>query len=157
LRWNGHRLSAHNTHLELLKTRGDCLRHIADSKIGTISSKPNVKYPMVRLPQEYLGIIGLKAQIYKTDYDGRLAFLVVPYEEKAAQLTAIPKSKVSKLGLETDIETRLSAVESEISELKSLLLLNEIVSFRKNKNETDSEWARPDSNRRPPPCQDGGF
>ena len=113
------------------------MRHIGDSKIGTIRLKPNVKYPMVRLPQEYLDIIGLRTQIYKTDYDGRLAFLIVPYEEETAQLTAKPNSKVSKLSLETDVGARLSELESEIKKLKSLLLLNEGYSLHKNKKEGD--------------------
>ena len=84
--------------------------HIEDSTIGTIHSKPNVKYPMIRLPQEYAEIIGLKAHIYKTDYDGRLAFLVVPYSKDKAQLAIKPKSKVSKLSLETRVEARFSAL-----------------------------------------------
>jgi hypothetical protein len=91
------------------------MKHIEDSKIGTIRSKPDVKYPMIRLPQEYSEIIGLRAHIYKTDYDGRLAFMVVPYSKDKAQLASKPNSKVSKLSLETDVETRLSALESQIN------------------------------------------
>ncbi len=48
-------------------------------------------------------------------------------------------------------ETRLAAVESQIAELKSLLLLNESASFSKNEN----RWARGDSNARSPPCSNG--
>ena len=127
--------------------------HIEDSTIGTIHSKPNVKYPMIRLPQEYAEIIGLKAHIYKTDYDGRLAFMVVPYSKDTTQLITKPKSKVSKLSLETGIEARLFALESQINELKSLLLLNESVSFHNNTKEAQCEWARGDSNARSPPCE----
>ena|GEM_PF-1210492 len=49
----------------------------------------------------------------------------------------------------TSIQQQLSALESEITELKSLLLLNEGTSLHKTQN----RWARPDLNRRPPPCQ----
>jgi hypothetical protein len=130
---------------------------IADSKIGTIHSKPNVKYPIIRLPQEYVEIIGQRAHIYKTDHDGRPAFLVVPYTPDSGQLTAESKSRVSKLSLETDTEARLSALELQIAELKSLLLTK-----RKSKSSQSplfrqstpkNQWARPDSNRRPPPCE----
>jgi hypothetical protein len=111
--------------LQLIKTRGGRVQHIADSKIGTIRSKPNVKYPMVRLPRERSEIIGLKAHIYETDYEGRPAFLVVPYAKDTEQVIAKPESKVSKLSLETDVEARLSALELKINTLASLLLLNE--------------------------------
>jgi hypothetical protein len=46
--------------------------------------------------------------------------LVVPFAEVSAQSTAESKSRVSKLGLETEVESRLSALESQIADLKSL-------------------------------------
>jgi hypothetical protein len=79
---------------------------------------------MIRLPQEYTQIIGQKAHVYKTDHNGEPAFLVVPYTEASAQSTAESKSRVSKLGLETEAESCISALESQITELKSLLLAN---------------------------------
>jgi hypothetical protein len=114
------------------------MQHIADSKIGTIQSNPNVKYPMVRLPRECSELIGQRAQIYKTEHEGRPAFLVVPYSKDTVQLITKLKSKVSKLSLETHIETRLSALESQINELKSLLILNESARIHKIKKEADS-------------------
>ena len=111
------------------------MQHIADSKIGTIQSNPNVKYPMVRLPRECSELIGQRAQIYKTEHEGRPALLVVPYSKDTEQLITKPKSKISKLSLETHIETRFSALESLISELKSLLLLNEGVSLHYSEKE----------------------
>jgi hypothetical protein len=77
------------------------VQHIGDSKIGTIRSKPNVKYPMIRLPQECEEIIGQRAHVFKTDHDGQPAFLVVPYTQESAQSTVETKSKVSKPSLET--------------------------------------------------------
>ena len=111
------------------------LQYIGSSKIGTIRSKPNVKYPMIRLPQECSEIIGQRAHVYKTSHDGRPAFLVVPYIQESAQVMAESKSKVSKLGLETDTESRLSKLESEISNLKSLLLLNESDNLAENRKQ----------------------
>jgi hypothetical protein len=57
-------------------------------------------------------------------------------------------------------EARLCELESQIAELKSLLLKNgnqkapQSPLFRQS---TPKKWARPDSNQRPPPCQGGGF
>jgi len=76
---------------------------------------------MVRLPKECISIVGLRAHIYKTGHDGQPAFLVVPYTQESAQLMAESKSKVSKLGLETEPESRISALESQIAEIKSLI------------------------------------
>ena len=90
---------------------------------------------MIRLPQEYVQIIGQRADIYKTDHEGQLAFLVVPYTEVSAQSTAESKSRVSKLGLETEVESRLSALESQIAELKSLILNKESENISKNRKQ----------------------
>jgi hypothetical protein len=129
------------------------MQHISDSKIGTIHSKPNMKYPMIRLPQEYSEIIGQRAHVYKTDHEGQPAFLVVPYTQESPQLTAEPKSRVAKLGLGTVLDSRLSALESQIAELKSLLILNEGDSLHKNKK----RWALGDSNAQPSPCKGEGL
>jgi hypothetical protein len=51
------------------------------------------------------------------------------------------------------IEKRFSSLESQIAELKSLLLLDESFSLHKIQN----RWARGDSNARPSPCKYGGF
>jgi hypothetical protein len=116
---------------------------------------------MIRLPQEYIQIIGQRAHIYKTDHDGQPAFLVVPYTQESAQLKAGSKSKVSKPSLETEGVSRFFTLESQIAELKSLLLENENQKAPQSplfRHSTPrNQWARPDSNRRPPPCEYGGF
>ncbi|MGA3198295.1 MAG: hypothetical protein ABSD89_02700 [Halobacteriota archaeon] len=76
---------------------------------------------MIGLPREYIWVIGQRAHIYKTDHDGQPAFLVVPYAQESAQLTAGSKPKVSTLSLETEAESRFSALESKIKERKSLI------------------------------------
>jgi hypothetical protein len=113
--------------------KGGRLQHIAKSKIGTIHSKPNVKYPMIRLPQEYIDLIGQQAYIYKTDYEGEPAFLIVPQVEEDRNPES--KSRVSKPSLETTQENRLVALESQISKLESLILQNGIKpdAYKENK------------------------
>jgi hypothetical protein len=51
------------------------------------------------------------------------------------------------------VKSRLSNLESEIKELKSLLILNECNSIHKNEKEDEPEWARRNSNPRSPPCE----
>jgi uncharacterized small protein (DUF1192 family) len=72
-----------------------------------------------------------------------------------------PSEEVLKQRPLESLDQRLSALESQIAELKSLLLENENQKapqsplFRQTTPE--NQWARPDSNGRPPPCEDGGF
>jgi hypothetical protein len=68
-----------------------------------------------------------------------------------------PSEKVVKIFDETDYNRRFEALESQICELKSFLLLNESDHLHENKKEDKLEWARRNSNPRPPPCEDGGF
>jgi hypothetical protein len=65
--------------------------------------------------------------------------LVVPYKERQ-QLASKSKSNVSKLSLETEVESHSSALQLEITELKSLLLSNE--SDFKTKKENQRPRAR---------------
>ena len=50
--------------------------------------------------------------------------MVVPYTQESAQLAAESKSKVSKLSLETEVESRISTVESQIAD-QSLISQND--------------------------------
>ena len=123
------------------------MQPIGDTKIGTIRSKPNVRYPMIRLPQECEEIIGQRAHVYKTDHDGQSAFLVVPYTQESAQ-SANSKLKVSKLSLETEADTRLSALESQIAELKSLILKSASYIDAKSKKGAPESGFEPESEPR---------
>ena len=119
------------------------MRYIGKSKISTLHSKPDISYPLIRLPQLYKHLIGETAQIFMTDYEGKSGFLILLEEREN-------DSKVVKQSLETRIESRLSAIVSKIEELSNFLLKNN------NNNPTEKrekQWARGDSNARPPPCQ----
>ena len=56
-----------------------------------------------------------------------------------------PSQKVVKPDAETDYDRRLQALESQINELKSFLLLNEGDCLHKNNKEAQGKWARGDS------------
>lgn len=106
------------------------------------------------MPQQYTDVIGEMANIFETESDGKRAFLIVTDQAMPKGDSVLRQSEeVLKHAEKTDANARLSALESEISELKSLLISNVSSSLHKNEN----QWARPDSKRRPPPCEGGGF
>ena len=78
------------------------MKRIGETKIEKLTPKPHLTYPLIRLPPEYGEVIGKKAQIFETEYQGNRAFLIVVSEE------------VIKL----DIEKRISELETQVRELK---------------------------------------
>jgi len=135
------------------------MQYIGKSKISKLRSKPTIVYPQLHLPKRYFDLIGQTAHFFEIeDIDGAHAFFTITDQtgrERAQPKNLVLKlaSEVSKLNCQKDVEERLLELESQINELKSLLLLNESFSLHNNKKEDEHEWARPDSNRRPPPCQ----
>src|SRR5271157_2304934 len=138
---------------------------LGKTKIGRFSSKPNVIYPQLRLPQDRKAVIGETAHVCATEHEGKKAFLFVLEERKAregesdnaaSQVLQLNEAVLQQLG-KNSIENRLSTIESQIAELKSLLLEKrnqkapQSPLFRQSTPE--NQWARPDSNRRSPPCQ----
>jgi hypothetical protein len=95
------------------------MQFIGKSKISTLHSKPGVSYPLIRLPQQYNHLIGETAQLCITNHDGKKGFLILLEETEN-------EGKVVKQSLETNLESRLSALESNIEEMKNLL-------FQKNR------------------------
>ena len=91
------------------------MKLIGRSKISKINPKPNIVYPMVRLPQECADVIGNTATIYETEYDGRKAFLITIGQNEDTAAT------VMKPELQNSLEKRLSDVESKINDLYSRL------------------------------------
>ena len=133
---------------------------IGKSKIGKLSAKGN-DYPQLRLPKLYFDAVGKTACIYETEHEGRQAFLIVTEHSVPKEDTVLkPSEEVLKQRPLESLDQCLSALESQIAELKSLLLENENQKapqsplFRQTTPE--NQWARPDSNGRPPPCE-GSF
>jgi hypothetical protein len=145
-------------------TRGIVMHHLGKSKVTKLNAKAGVVYPLIRLPKGYADQIGKVAEIFETQHYDRRALLVT-FDDEAGPCEVIqPDSKVIQLlpkviqpdGL-NNIESRLSALESQIAELQSLLLENENQKAPQSplfrQSSPKNQWARPDSNRRPPPCQ----
>jgi hypothetical protein len=53
------------------------MQPICTNKIGTHSSNPPHKYPVIRLPREFKDLIGKGATIYQTEHAGELAFFIM--------------------------------------------------------------------------------
>ena len=96
------------------------MQFIGKSKISTLHSKPDVSYPLIRLPQQYKHLIGETAQLFITNHEGKKGFFILLEETE-------DKGKVVKQSLETNLESRLSALESSIKEIKNLLFQNESI------------------------------
>jgi endonuclease III len=116
------------------------MQFLCKRKISLHSSTPMHEYPSVRLPRDFKALIGKTASIYLAEDIDKLTFNVI-IDKKV--------DKVCANSERSHDENRLAAVESQIAELKSLLLLNESASFHNNEN----RWARRNSNPRSPPCE----
>jgi hypothetical protein len=113
------------------------MKFVGKSKIGKLSAK-GIEYPQLRLPKSYAQAIGDTANIFETQYEGKQAFLIVT-ERSVSNNNIVLKNnqEVLKPEFESITDDRLSALESEISELKSSLLSNEAT----HDNESNKEKA----------------
>jgi hypothetical protein len=130
---------------------------IGKSKIGKLSAKGN-HYPQLRLPPQYANTVGEVADVFETEHEGKQAFLIVTeHSVPNEDMVLKPSEEVLKQRPHESLDKRLTALESQIAELQSLLLTHENRKapqsplFRQSTPE--NQWARPDSNRRPPPCE----
>jgi hypothetical protein len=105
--------------------------YLGKTKIGRFASKPNVIYPQMRLPRDCHGVIGETACVYEVAHLGKRAFLFVLEGEEMTDVIVTgsqvlqPDPKVVKLSAEVSVEDRLSELESQITELKSLIFAKE--------------------------------
>jgi hypothetical protein len=131
---------------------------IGKSKVTKLNAKAGIVYPLIRLPKIYAGEIGKTAEIFETKHENKRA-LVVTFDEQTEVSSEIIQltPKVIQPHCQQDLESTLCELESQIVELKSLLLTTQNQKapqsplFRQSTRKI--QWARPDSNRRPPPCQ----
>ncbi len=130
------------------------MRYLGNTKIGKVQPNTNSTHPPLRLPQECGDSIGSSAHLYDTLMEGNKLFLAVLGDDP----NIIQKMyNIIQNNSDDHVNSRLATLESEIKEIRTLLLLNQSQRLHENEKEGEPEWARPDSNRRPSPCQDGGF
>ena len=124
------------------------MQSVGKSKIGKLSAK-GIKYPQFRLPQQYSDTIGKMANVFETNHDGKRAFLIVTEEAVSNKDTVLkPREEVLKPEPFKDSDQRLSTLESQILELKSLILENEKLLQNLSKKEAPESGFEPESEPR---------
>jgi len=120
------------------------MRYVGKSKISKIHPKPNISYPLLRLPQAFSDFVGKITHILETDYDGKQALLVVldKNNDQAEQVSSQVMQPVMQPGAEdtqqyteNSVESRLSALENRIKEIESFLFQNKSIFELKKENE----------------------
>ncbi len=100
------------------------MQPICTNKIGTHSSNPSHKYPVIRLPREFKDLIGKIATIYETEHGRDHAFVITVGESVGTICANLEQEQMAK---------RVDALESEIREPKSALFSNEANGFDENR------------------------
>jgi hypothetical protein len=115
------------------------MQPICTHKICLQSSTPSHAYPIIRLPREYKALAGKKTQIYQTEQEGELVFVV-----KVDKLV----DKFCSTKGETTFDSRLSALESQIAELKLLTFQSASYTDSESKEGAPESGFEPDSEPR---------
>ena len=99
------------------------MRYIGTSKISKLNPKPNLTYPLIRLPQRYKTIIGKTAHIYESSEEGQRAIVLVFDEAESKETENNEKviQPVIKPNGESDFSARIAALEEEIRQLRTLI------------------------------------
>jgi hypothetical protein len=116
-----------------------CMQQISVHKINVQSSNPSHAYPIIRLPRKFVPVIGARAHIYQVDNNG-----------KPASFITVDKS-VDKFCTDSEsnnIESRLTALESSINEIKNLLFQSNHIFNSQSIKEVEGKGRGLDSN----PC-----
>jgi hypothetical protein len=91
------------------------MHFLCKRKISIHSSTPLHEYPIIRLPREFKALVGEMANIYMTENTDKFAFNIIINKKV---------DKVCANSERSHDENRLAALESQITELKSLILEN---------------------------------
>ncbi len=70
------------------------MHHLGKAKIGKLISK-GTAYPQLRLPRQYSHVIGDRADVHETAYEGKQAFLVVTEKAMSSNSAVLNPAKES--------------------------------------------------------------
>ena len=115
------------------------MKLLGKSKVIKHKAKPEIVYPLIRLPQSEVDLAGETAHIFKTEYNGKPVYVIALEEELNCEL------KVTQPETKPDLEARIEALEKKLYTL--------LESENKENKDKKEKWARCDSNTGPPPCE----
>ena len=90
------------------------MKLLGKSKVMKHRVKPEITYPLIRLPQSEVNLAGEVAHIFKTEYNGKPVYVISLDEEFNAEL------KVTQPEMKSDIELRLEALENKVNRFLEL-------------------------------------
>lgn len=70
--------------------------------------KPQITYPLVRLPQSEINLAGEVAHIFKTEYNGKPVYVISFDEEFNGEI------KVTQPEVKSDLEARVEQLEKKL-------------------------------------------
>jgi hypothetical protein len=73
------------------------MHYIGKSKISKFSSKPNIFYPQIRMPQQCADIIGETAHIFESQLEDQKVFIIALGDKNLERTGVQQKSKVLQL------------------------------------------------------------
>ncbi len=85
------------------------MKLLGKSKVMKHRVKPEITYPLIRLPQSEVNLAGEVAHIFKTEYNGKPLYVISLDEEFNAEL------KVTQPEVKSDLELRLEALEKKLN------------------------------------------
>jgi len=115
------------------------MQPICTHTISVQSSKPSHAYPIIRLPREYKALAGKKAQIYQTEQEGELVFVVKV--DKLVDKSCLPNGQAV-------FDSRLSALETKIQALEDTLIADNGIFSSNDEKKEKIEGRGRDSNPR---------
>ena len=84
------------------------MKLLGKSKVIKHKAKPEITYPLVRLPQSEENFAGEMAYIFKTEYNGKPVYVISLEEDFNCEL------KVVQPEANSDLVARLEALEKEV-------------------------------------------
>ena len=84
------------------------MKILGKSKVIKHKAKPEIAYPLLRLPQSEINFAGETAHIFKTEYNGKPVYVITLEEELNCELKVVQPEEKS------DLEARVEALEKEV-------------------------------------------
>ncbi len=85
------------------------MKLLGKSKVLRHRVKPEITYPLVRLPQSEIDLAGETAHIFKTEYNGKPLYVISLDEQFNAEL------KVTQPEVKSDLESRIETLEKKLN------------------------------------------